>query len=140
MASLPLTSVAAKDVVYPESGLPVLESSINAEQRWDTTLTLRDRLRGEDIYIWGDLGIYYEQGNPRAVVAPDVFAVRGVGTQPRATYLVWVEGRVPEFVLEITSDTTRRQDTGPKRSLYASLGVLEYFMYDPSGRLLRPAL
>lgn len=140
MATLPLKSASAKKVFYPESSLPVMESSINAEQRYDTTITLRDRLRGQDIYIWGDLGIYYQEGNPRAVVAPDVFAVRGVGTQPRRTYLVWVEGRFPEFILEITSSTTRRQDTGPKRSLYESLGVLEYFLYDPSGRLLRPAL
>lgn len=140
MASVPLTSAAAEEVVYPESGPPVMESQINAEQRWDTICTLRDRLRDEDIYVWGDLFLYYQRGNPQAVVGPDVFAVPGVGKHPRATYLLWEEVVAPGFVLEITSPTTHRQDTGFKRDLYASLGVLEYFLYDPFGRLLRPRL
>ncbi|MEM8505937.1 MAG: Uma2 family endonuclease, partial [Cyanobacteria bacterium P01_D01_bin.1] len=30
------------------------------------------------IYVSGNLFIYYEQGNPKAVVSPDVFVIFGV--------------------------------------------------------------
>ena len=30
-----------------------------------------------DVYVGGDMFLYYERGNPEAVVAPDVFVVMG---------------------------------------------------------------
>src|SRR5262249_18590438 len=43
-------------------------------------------------------------------------------------------------VFEVTSRSSRLEDTGTKRALYAMLGVQEYFIYDPLGEYLRPAL
>jgi hypothetical protein len=43
-------------------------------------------------------------------------------------------------VFEITSRSTRLEDLGTKRALYAMLGVQEYFLYDPLGEYLRPPL
>ena len=71
--------------------------------------------------------MYYEEGNPKACVAPDVFVVFGVEDRIRMRYLVWEEGEVPAFVLEVASKSTWREDLGPKRELYARLGVKEYF-------------
>jgi Uma2 family endonuclease len=94
-----------------------------------------------DVYVSGDLFIYFEEGNPQAVVAPDVFVVFGVANKPRRTYKVWEEKRrVPDFVLEITSRTTYFHDQGTKRGLYALLGVREYFQYDPTQDYLDPPL
>jgi Uma2 family endonuclease len=94
-----------------------------------------------DVYVSGDLFIYFEEGNPQAVVAPDVFVVFGVANKPRRTYKVWEEKRrVPDFVLEITSRTTYFHDQGTKRGLYALLGVREYFQYDPTRDYLDPPL
>ncbi len=53
---------------------------------------------------------------------------------------MWKEGRGPDVVLEVTSRSTRSEDQGPKRGLYALLGVREYFQYDPTGDYLLPAL
>ena len=44
-----------------------------------------------DVYVSGDLLVYYEEGNPRASVAPDVFVVFGVQDRERMTYRVWEE-------------------------------------------------
>ena len=87
-----------------------------------------------DVYVSGNLLIYYEEGNPRKSVAPDVFLVFGVGKKPRSTYLTWEEGSTLDFVLEVASPSTYQHDFGPKKQLYASvLGVKEYYIYDPYG-------
>ena len=89
-----------------------------------------------DVYVSGDLLIYYEEGNPRVSIAPDVFVVFGVEKRQRPNYKLWEEGRAPAFVLEVASPSTWREDVGPKRSVYARLGVREYWRYDPAGEHL----
>jgi hypothetical protein len=84
--------------------------------------------------------LYYEEGNPAACVAPDVFVVQGVAKHERRIYKVWEEGQPPTVVFEITSRSTRLEDLGTKRALYALLGVQEYFLYDPLGEYLQPPL
>ena len=90
----------------------------------------------EDVYVSGDLLIYYEEGNPKARVAPDVFVVFGVPRRKRPTYLLWKEGKVPAFVMEVASPGTWREDEGRKARLYERLGVREYWQYDPTGEHL----
>ena len=97
------------------------------------TLHFRDR---PDVYVSGDLLIYYEEGNPRVSIAPDVFVVFGVEDRRRPNYKLWEEGRAPAFVLEVASPSTWRDDLGRKRSVYGRLGVREYWQYDPDGEHL----
>ena len=94
----------------------------------------------EDVYVSGDLLLYYQEGNPQVSVAPDVFVVFGVEDRMRQRYLVWKEGKAPDFVLEVASKSTWREDLGPKRDLYARLGVKEYWQYDPTGEYFTPVL
>ena len=94
----------------------------------------------DDVYVSGDLLMYYEEGNPRVSVAPDVFVVKGVEDRSRKHYLVWEEGKGPDFVLEVASKSTWREDLGPKREVYARLGVKEYWQYDPTGEYFTPVL
>ena len=99
-----------------------------------------------DVLVAGDNFIYYEEGNPRASVVPDVFVVFGaVKNEYRAegwrdVYKLWEEPKGPDFVLEVTSPSTRREDLVQKRSLYARLGVGEYILFDPKGEYLEPRL
>ena len=81
-------------------------------------------------------------GSPqsRAVVAPDVFVVLGADNADRSTYRLWAEPKAPDFVLEITSRSTRREDQVSKRALYRSLGVREYWQFDPTNDYLQPPL
>ena len=93
-----------------------------------------------DVYVSADLLIYYEEGNPRVSVAPDVFVVFGIEDRMRRNYKVWEEGKGPDFVLETASPSTWREDVGPKRKTYAQLGVREYFLFDPTGEHYTPRL
>ena len=131
-------------VVYPCSdGQPMAETQIHGACMMYVTYALK-RWFGKggraDVHVGMNSFLYYEQGNPRAVVAPDVYVVVGAPEYHRDTYLLWNEPKGPDFVLEVTSASTRREDEGRKRDIYASLGVSEYFLYDPRGEYLTPAL
>ena len=64
----------------------------------------------------------------------------GAPNRDRYSYKLWQEPKGPDFVLEITSKSTRSEDRGPKRGIYALLGVSEYWQYDPTGDYLQPPL
>ena len=138
----PVHSPAAAEIHYPSSdGKPMAENDVQRTAILYGVGALQVHFAGrEDVYVSGDLLIYYEEGNPRASVAPDVFVAFGVEKRMRMTYKVWEEGKGPDFVLEVASPGTWREDVGPKRRLYARLGVGEYWLYDPLGGLLRPEL
>ena len=87
--------------------------------------------------------IYHEHGNPEAVVAPDVFVVIGAPKREdarRVSYKLWEEPKGPDFVLEVASRRTWAKDRDEKRALYASLGVQEYWLCDPTGERIRSRL
>ena len=128
---------------YPDAdGKPIAESDPTRDYLIYGVLALREYFRDkQDAYISGNLFIYYKKGVLDAVVAPDVFVIFGVEKKQRRSYKVWEEGNIlPAFVLEITSKTTQEQDEAEKPHKYQSLGVLEYFQYDPTGDYLQPAL
>ncbi|MDH3599045.1 MAG: Uma2 family endonuclease [Candidatus Tectomicrobia bacterium] len=136
------TSFSSQTIVYPSSdGLPMAESDFQRRALMDAVGALdvyfQDR---DDIYVSGNLFIYYEEGNPKSVVAPDVFVVIGAEKRDRPSYMLWLEPKGPDFVLEVTSRSTRSEDQGPKRGTYAFLGVREYWQYDPTGDYLTPPL
>jgi Uma2 family endonuclease len=93
-----------------------------------------------DVYVSGNLLLFYEKGDKRRHVAPDVFVVRGVLKGPRPNYLMWEE-KTPDVVIELTSKTTRKEDSDKKWKLYeGKLRVKEYFLFDPTEDYLRPSL
>ncbi len=94
-----------------------------------------------NVYVSGNILIYYEAGNPSACISPDVFVVMNRPKGKRSSYKVWQEDNCyPDFVLEITSKSTASQDQSTKRNIYASWGVREYFQYDPTSDYLEPPL
>src|ERR671932_1014426 len=129
-------------IVYPErDGKPMAETDTHRQVMMDTITTLADFFRDRpDVYVAGNLLLYYEEGNPAASVAPDVFVVVGVPKHPRRIYKLWEEGQSPAVVIEVTSRSTRLDDLGTKRVLYESLGVPEYFLFDPLAEYLHPPL
>ena len=129
-------------VEYPSSdGKPVAESDFQLTVLAYAREALRAHFRARDnVYVAADLLIYYQEGNVKARVAPDVFVVMGAPNHERMSYLLWNEPKVPDWVLEITSRSTRHEDQGRKRELYRRLGVAEYWQYDPTGDYLRPPL
>ena len=72
---------------YPDSdGQPIAETDFQREPLWYANDVLARRYRDRpDVYVSANLFEYYEEGNPRAVVAPDVFVVLGVAGHHRCT-------------------------------------------------------
>lgn len=101
---------------------------------------LRRFFEGQNVYVSGNLLVYYEQGNPKKFVVPDVFVVKGREPRRRRTYRLWVERRAPDAILEVTSRKTKKTDTIAKPKLYRRLGVKEYFLFDPTQDYLDPPL
>ena len=125
---------AAPTGVYPESdGKPMAETEYHRDIMIDFIQMLKHYFRDvNDVHVSGNLLMYYEEGNPRKSVSPDVFVAFGVSKKKRRTYKIWEEGHGPNFVLEVASPSTYRHDLTHKKDLYASvLGVSEYYIYDP---------
>ena len=92
-----------------------------------------------DVYVSGNLFIRYEENGAEKRIAPDIFVVFGTSREDRVSYTVWEEdGKVPDFVLEITSKGTVAKDRKQNPLIYRDLGVKEYFQYDPTGEHLKP--
>ena len=140
--SAPARAPAAAAVEYPSSdGKPMAESDAQLTPLTTAVVWLRNHFRNDpEVYVSGNLFIYYEEGNPKRRVAPDVFVVFGARARERPSYRLWAEPKAPDFVLEITSPKTWRQDQGAKRELYRRLGVREYWQYDPTREYLEPRL
>ena len=70
---------ASAPVEYPSSdGQPMAETPVHRDCIIDTIGGLRECFDGRpDVYVSGDMFVYYEEGNPRASVVPDVFVVVG---------------------------------------------------------------
>ena len=131
-----------RDVEYPSSdGQPMAETDIHRDEMLDLIQALKRRYQDvPDVYVSGNLFFYYVQGDPRGVVAPDVFLVKGVEKKRREIYKLWEEGRPPSLVIELTSNSTRDEDLFKKKRCYERLGVEEYFLHDPYQDYLDPSL
>jgi Uma2 family endonuclease len=135
-------SASGPVITYPErDGKPMGETDVHRREIINAIETLSDYFRNDpQVYVAGDLMLYYEEGNPKAVVVSDVFVVRGVEKRKRRIYKLWEEGKPPQVVIEVTSRSSRLDDLGSKRALYAMLGVTEYYIFDPLGEYLDPKL
>lgn len=138
VAAPPPADARAEEVEYPSSdGLPMADNTYQMKAMADMFHMLREHFRArDDVFVAGDLLVYYEPGNARVSVAPDVMVVRGVPAGDRLSYKTWEEGKVPDWVMEVASDGTMEQDSRRKPGTYAGMGVPEYWQFDPRGGLL----
>ena len=87
-------------------------------------------------FVAADILVYPEEGNRNNCIAPDVLLAFGVGAHSRSAYFVWQEGKPPDWVLEVASPSTVSNDLEVKPLAYASMGVPEYWLFDPKGDVL----
>ena len=127
-----------EDELYPDSdGKPMAVSDLHRRILMRTLQVLDAHFEERpEVYVSGDILMYYVEGDPRQSVSPDVLVAFGLGKKPRRSYLVWKEGKVPDFAMEFSSKSTYRNDLGRKMELYASLGIQDYFLYDAEGLYL----
>ena len=85
----------APDVLPPEGMLHFVPQSYmqSALEVW---------LDNPDTLVASQMFIYYEPGNPRVSVSPDVYIIPNVGNDIRNSYFLWLEPEVPTFAMEVT--------------------------------------
>ena len=99
-------------------------------------LRLRFKPRADSVLVSGRAYILYDINDPNARIDPDYFIVFDVDVQSiirHNSYRVWQWCKPPDFVLEIASESTALNDVTTKRDIYARIGALEYWRFDPSG-------
>jgi Uma2 family endonuclease len=135
---------AGSKIIYPSrDGRPIGETPIHRRNLASLIEVLERRYADDaDVYVSGNMLMYYIPEDNRRHVSPDVFLVRGVAKNtPRDYYLVWEEGHAPDLVIELTSASTRNEDVVKKHALYRDvIQVREYILFDPRGEYLDPPL
>jgi Uma2 family endonuclease len=85
-------------------------------------------------FVGGNMFVYFSplQVRNQDYRGPDVFVVLDVSNGDRKSWVVWEEGKAPDVVIELLSDSTAQQDKTAKKQIYQQqLRVPEYFWYDP---------
>ncbi len=130
-------------IEYPSSdGEPMAETKAQYVALTDTVSALENHfISRPDVFVGGDMLMYYRMNDNQTRVAPDVFVVIGAtGKHYRDSWIVWREGKAPDFVMEIASSGTWRRDAAEKGEIYAKMEVSEYWRYDPVGAFFSPEL
>ena len=130
-------------IEYPSSdGEPMSENQWQYVAMTDTVSALANHfIHQPDVFVAGDLLVYYRMNDNATRVAPDVFVVFGAtGKHLRDSWIVWREGTSPDFVMEVASPSTWQRDAAEKRDIYAGMGVSEYWRFDPTGEHFTPQL
>ncbi|MBD2176945.1 Uma2 family endonuclease [Pseudanabaena sp. FACHB-1998] len=127
-----------KEIFYPsEDGEPLAETSVHADAIIATVAVLRNYLAEKFVerssVVLADQFLYYAKGFPRLRVAPDVMVIFDIPQQPYDNYKIWETSKIPSVIFEMTSASTQAHDQTKKRELYESIGVLEYWLFDPKG-------
>ena len=124
----------APTLVYPESdGKPMAETGRHVRSLLDMIDMIDWHFRDTpDVHVSGNMFLYYEEGNPRKSISPDVFMVRGLSKKDLRVYKTWEQPATLDFVLELASPSTFERDFTVKKDIYAEiLRVKEYYIYDP---------
>ena len=128
---------------YPSSdGEPMVETDLHRDLLFESTTRLAHRYAADpNVYVSGNLLVYYQEGNTQLCLAPDCFVAFGVEKGDRDTFETWAEQAYPAVVFEFTSQSTKDCDTGIKFAIYQDLWkVAEYFLFDPFEEYLTPSL
>ncbi len=129
------------DITCPPTDLwsdePPMESDLHLQQII-ILLTCLDWLWQDrkDYYASGNLTIYYneQQLKKRDFCGPDFFVVLDTEKKPRKSWVVWGEdGKYPNVIIEILSDSTANVDRTHKKKLYQNtFRTPNYFWFDPN--------
>ena len=129
-----------ENIIFPTGDLysdePPLESEFHLRQLWllieSLELLWQDR---QDFYAFGNLTIYYSsrQRKSEQFRGPDFFVVLETERKPRKSWVVWEEdGKYPNVIVEILSDSTADIDRGLKKQIYQDVfRTPNYFWFDP---------
>lgn len=126
-------------LAYDEEGYPYEDSAVETD--WHALLlgylhwALGTWFAGR-AWVCSEIAMFYRQGDPTAVLAPDLLVAFGPALRQQPSYKLW-EQPLPALVMEVLSKSTSRNDREDKLHTYATLGIDEYWLFDPR-RTRRP--
>jgi Uma2 family endonuclease len=88
----------------------------------------------QDFFTTSNMFVYFspDQVRTRDFRGPDVFVAVGVSRRERKSWVTWQEGKPPDVVIELLSETTEAFDRTEKKRIYQDeLRVPEYFWFHP---------
>jgi Uma2 family endonuclease len=88
----------------------------------------------EDGFVSGNMFVYYSMAQVRNkdFKGPDFFVVLDIPKGERRSWVVWEEGKAPDVVIELLSESTAQADKNEKKLIYQNqMRVPEYFWFDP---------
>ena len=89
-----------------------------------------------DVFLSSNTILCYDPSNLNVRRQPDIYLAFGVdqaAIRRRRIYLSWEAGKPPDLALEVGSESTGSEDTVVKHNVYATIGIAEYWRFDPSG-------
>lgn len=117
-----------------ETGFHVAQNALLHDSLVDHWSERRDFFVGENMFV------YFSEKQVRAndFRGPDLFVVLDVERKGRKSWVAWEEGgKLPDVVIEVTSESTARVDRGEKMRLYARVWrAPAYFIFDPDTHVL----
>jgi Uma2 family endonuclease len=126
---------------YPSGdGKPLAKTFAHVYAILMTLEVLKQFLEGQQATVLANQFMYYVQDSTKLRVAPDVMVIFGVQPGGRDSYVIEQEGVVTSVIFEMTSPSTKTEDKGKKKNLYARLGVQEYWLFDPKGEWIKDKL
>ena len=115
--------------------LAIAECAESLRLHW---LGRQDVFVGSDQFLYWDRGYDPETDSANPPPSPHVYVTFGVANRLRESYVAWEEGKPPDLVLQVVPPWSRRQDERELPPLYAKIGVPEFFIHDPDGKLEPP--
>ena len=86
------------EIEYPCSdGKPMAETDVHRNWMYTIIHRLERFFDGQEVYVSGNLLIYYVKNNPRKSVAPDAFVVKHCKPGSREIFQIWKERRETEL-------------------------------------------
>lgn len=125
------------DIFY-EDPEPVEDGMLQWDPMHDVSDLLKRYFKGRPgVFLSGGGFIMYNRANGNDRVAPDFYIAFDVDLdfirEHLPNFWIWETGKAPDFALEVASPSTAANDLGPKRDLYARLGITEYWRFDHTG-------
>lgn len=129
-----------EDIIIPPCDLwsdePPLESDLHRDQIELLLACLKWWWRERtDFYASGNLTIYFSPDHitTRDFRGPDFFVVLGAENRPRKSWVLWAEqGKYPNVIIELLSNSTAKVDRGFKKELYQdTFRTPDYFWFHP---------
>ena len=135
-------SVFYDGVYYPEERDDDMgESSVHIKLLANLLSILKLYFKNrQDVFLSGNMNLYFEKGNSRRWFAPDLLVAFGVPNVERSSYLLFREQVFPQVIIEIASEKTWRNDIDEKLRTYEKYGAEEYYVLDPEAAYLSAPL